>query len=424
MYWTARPVVAAAIVVSFSSWANGQQSEWQPNQISTTMCAWKGLRDSGATKGHCLSKWRLPLLGTRIPGWQFWCSDTRWQVASMFEQDRRIFSNNKKGNPFGTVYTLNFSTPFNSSTNITSILQPLSIGGAANNLAPNYYDGGMLANDHELYLYGGLPRNTAAYPPPDQDEVLSYRASDYGLVKEGFHPGFVNTELPGNLTRYVAYGGTANAPSENLAWYFGGYRSPSWGPIYQPLANANISLNPINVSDTLITLDLSDPQLGKWTNYTLPDSIPSRADPSVVWVPVGEQGILVVLGGVFDPDYNNANVTSLNEAQSEMVSPGYMVNINIYDVANRTWYSQKTVEAPPQRAMGCAVVASAQDSSSYNIYYYGGFDGLHEDEDFSDDVPDGNYRRVSSSQGGKYQLPRWWHPSSLQPNRGNVARLI
>ncbi|KAI1127198.1 hypothetical protein F5Y10DRAFT_243372 [Nemania abortiva] len=296
------------------------------------------------------------------------------------------FSNNHKGNPYGIIYKLNFSTPFNSSTNVSSILGTISIGGAANNLAPNYFDGGMLANDNEFYLYGGLLMNTAAYAIPDADEVLSYRASDYGIEKEGFRPGFANAQLSGNLTRYIAYGGTANAPSENKAWYFGGYRSPSWGPIFQPLGSANISLNPIDVSNTLITLDLSEPQLGQWANDTLPDLIPGRADPSVVWVPVGEHGILVVLGGVFDPSYNTGNQTSLNEAQSEKVSPDYMVNIDIYDIANGTWYQQKTINAPPQRAMGCAVVATAQDSSSYNIYYYGGFDGLHEDEDFSDDV--------------------------------------
>jgi len=48
---------------------------------------------------------------------------------------------------------------------------------------------------------------------------------------------------------------------------------------------------------------------------------------------------------------------------------------------------QPTIEGPPQQlAMGCAVVAPAQDLSSYNIYYYGGFDGLHPNQDFNDDV--------------------------------------
>lgn len=185
-------------------------------------------------------------------------------------------------------------------------------GEATNNLKPNYYDGAMLANDHEFVLYGGLLPYTANLPDPDQ--VLYYRASGYGVPDQKFIPGFDGGKLPDGMTRYVTYGGAANAPSENKAWYFGGSRSPLGGPIYQPVFNN--SLNPIDVSNTLVTLDLSESQSETWTNVTLPPNIPSRANPSVVWVPVGDQGILVVLGGVAYPEYNNANHESLNIAQS------------------------------------------------------------------------------------------------------------
>jgi len=226
-------------------------------------------------------------------------------------------SNISAVNPLGFMYTLNLSVPFNSSTNVSSILGTLSKapnGGAANNFAPNYYDGAMLANDDELFLYGGLLRRTNGYSPPAANEVLAYEANQYGPEKEGFRAGFVRSDLPDGLTRYVTYGGAANAPSENKAWYFGGYRSPTWGPIYEP--STNNSINPLNVSDTFITLDLGTQQSEKWSNKTLPDFIPSRANPSVVWVPVGEQGILVVLGGVSYPQYNTASQKSDNEAQS------------------------------------------------------------------------------------------------------------
>lgn len=63
-----------------------------------------------------------------------------------------------------------------------------------------------------------------------------------------------------------------------------------------------------------------------------------------------------------------------------------MTNIDIYDVAGAKWYQQPTSGAPPALAMGCAVAASAQDLSSHNIYYYGGYDGIHDNEDFNDDV--------------------------------------
>ncbi|RWA10179.1 hypothetical protein EKO27_g4916 [Xylaria grammica] len=384
MYWAS--ILVTAIVAVFPSWVHGQQSGWIENQVNATMCAWKGLRAA-----------QLKDTAYMDGGFLFWTPGLAGGSYGVPEQD---------GNPLGIIYTLNFSIPFNSSTNVSSIFNTISKapnGGAANNLAPNYYDGAMLANDFEFFLYGGLLRNTRAYSPPDADEVLSYQASDYGLVKEGFRPGFLNDELPDNMTRYVTYGGAANAPSENKAWYFGGSRSQSGGPIYQP--SFNDSLNPLDVSNTLIAVDMSDSQSSKWSNSTLPRNIPSRANPSVVWVPVGEQGILVVLGGASYPYYATANQTSENEAQSKIDGPSYTANINIYDIASDEWYQQPTVGSPPTLAMGCAVAAAAQDLSSYNIYYYGGFDGIHENEDFNDDVwvlslPSFMWTKIYSGEAG------------------------
>ncbi|KAI1422303.1 hypothetical protein F5Y12DRAFT_799738 [Xylaria sp. FL1777] len=384
MYWTS--ILITAIVAGLPSWVTGQESGWVDNQVSATMCAWKALRAAQLNDTVYMDG-----------GYLYWVPGFA---------DGSLGSPTQDGNPLGLIYTLNFSIPFNSSTNVSSILGRISKapnGGAANNFAPNYYDGAMLANNHEFFLYGGLLRNTMQYTLPDGDEVLAYQVSDYGVVKEGFRPGFLNDKLSDGVTRYVTYGGAANAPSENKAWYFGGYSSPSRGPIYQP--SANNSLNPVNVSDTLITLDLSTQQSEKWSNSTLPSGIPSRANPSVVWVPVGEQGILVVLGGVSYPEYSTVNKTSANVAQSEKDSPTYMANIDIYDIASGTWYQQPTTGAPSQLAMGCAVVATAQDYSSYNIYYYGGFDGLHEDEDFNDSVwilslPSFMWMKISSGTSG------------------------
>lgn len=229
----------------------------------------------------------------------------------------RLYLTPSVDNPLGIVYTWNFGRPFNNSTNTSEILGIISKapnGNAANNLAPNYFDGAMLANDHEFFLYGGLLRRTDVYSPPDGNKVLAYQVSQYGAPKGAFHPGFLQADLPDDLTRYITYGGAASAPSENKGWYFGGMRSPSWGPIYYP--SSNNSLNPTNASDTLITLDMSTQYSETWNNATLPPNIKGRANPELVWVPVGEQGILVVLGGVSYPDFNNPTLNSQNEAQS------------------------------------------------------------------------------------------------------------
>lgn len=145
--------------------------------------------------------------------------------------------------------------------------------------------------------------------------MLEYSKSKYGDDDgRSFFQGFQNVDLPNDMTRYITYGASANAPSEQKAWYFGGYRSDSWGPIYYE--GVNTTFDPSTVSNTFISLDLSVQGGEVWKNVTLPSGTRSRADPSMVWVPVGEKGILVVMGGVTYPAYNNANESSENPAQS------------------------------------------------------------------------------------------------------------
>ena len=60
--------------------------------------------------------------------------------------------------------------------------------------------------------------------------------------------------------------------------------------------------------------------------------------------------------------------------------------IDVYDIANDNWYKQPTRDGPGALTRGCAVVATASDQSSFNIYYYGGFDGVNVRDEFSDEV--------------------------------------
>ena len=258
-------------------------------------------------------------------------------------------------------------------------------GGSASNIAPNYMDGAMLANDAEFFLYGGMLRITDEFEPPHPDDITSYQAYQYGIQKDAFGPHFLNARLPTEMTRYLAYGGAASAPSENKAWYFSGMHAPSWGEVQYP--SSNQSLTASTVSDTLITLDMSTQQQEVWKNETLPYPIAGRANPELVWVPVGSQGILVALGGVVFPEFTSSSHKSGNSAVSEKDSPEFMSRIDIYDVAGDRWYQQTTSGGPAGAlTRGCAVVAPAQDGSSFNIYHYGGYDGLHVTGDFNDDV--------------------------------------
>ncbi|KAK0637168.1 hypothetical protein B0T17DRAFT_613795 [Bombardia bombarda] len=374
-----------ALVTAFASIAQGQ-STWLANQVNTTLCQWQQLR--------------VAVLHDTV----YMDGGSMWWLPGLSDGSYGGLRNDQ--NPLGIIYTLNLSTPFKTNQNFTALLGTVSKGingGAATNVAPNYIDGALLANGEEFFLYGGLPRLTAQYPEPDGDDVLLYLKYQYGPQKPAFVSGsFQSDQTDNGVTRYVTYGGAASVPSENKAFYFSGMRSPSHGPIYQP--GLNDSAAAVNISNTLITLDFATQYSETWSNKTLPSSIHGRANPELVWVPVGGQGILVALGGVVYPDFMDTTGSSPNKSLSEAESPVFMSIIDIYDIAADEWYSQPTVDGPGQLTRGCAVVAPAQDRSSFNIYWYGGYDGLSAANRFSSDVwvlslPSFTWTKVTSGTG-------------------------
>lgn len=185
-----------------------------------------------------------------------------------------------------------------------------------NNLFPNYFDGAILANDDEFFMYGGLLTPTDAFSStPNANSVFGYQMYQYGAQKAQWSQGFFGRSLPSDtMSRYLAYGGAASAPSENKGYYFSGLHSHKWGELY--VQSPNESVSALDTAKSLITLDMTTQQDETWSNKTLPDDIKGRGGADLVWVPVGEQGILVALGGVVYPDFSNPNYTSANEGQS------------------------------------------------------------------------------------------------------------
>ncbi|PFH57313.1 hypothetical protein XA68_15226 [Ophiocordyceps unilateralis] len=361
-----------SLVVSQAGRTVAQFNNWQDHQINTTICYWKQPRAA------------LIRDTVYLDGGDIW-----WSPGL---DSGSVAAPSNQGNFQGIILTYNLSDPFTPITNTTGLLlkRPLfkARGGRANGISsePNAVDGAILANDAEFFLYGGaLLRNDVLYRQPAADAVLEYQAFKYGLDKPLLQEGFREARLDEGVTRYLAYGGAASAPSENKAWYFSGLTSPSRGPIFSN-PSINGSTRAMNISNTLITVDMTTQLREKWSNATLPPSVKGRSNAEVVWVPVGKQGILVVLGGVTYPEWASAIHKSEDEAASTRESPAFMRLIDIYDVASGRWYQQPTTAGPGARARGCAVVAPASDYSSFNIYYYGGFDGIHPRSRFYDDV--------------------------------------
>merc|ERR1712093_609154 len=103
------------------------------------------------------------------------------------------------------------------------------------------------------------------------------------------------------------------------------------------------------------------PQGGVYRNITqggLQDTagFTERADGVLVYIPGwGDEGIVLGLAG------------GTNQTFTEMDT------IDIYDVANSTWYKQATSgEGPPIRVNPCVGVVAAPDGTSFQVHLYGG----------------------------------------------------
>lgn len=205
---------------------------------------------------------------------------------------------------------LNFSTPFETSANFSDVFtnMPKAGVGFANNIAPNFYDGAMLANNEEWFTYGGLVATTDSAEAPDADWVAKYMQYRSGPARP-FEPGWQIETLTGNITRYVSNGAAASVPSENLGFYFGGLRAADWGAI------DNLPGNASTLSSTLIEVNMATQNQETWKNSTLPRNIEGRANAELVWVPVSEKGALIAIGGVINPSFATM-IQQLNSSET------------------------------------------------------------------------------------------------------------
>lgn len=233
-------------------------------------------------------------------------------------------------------------------------------------------ENGVVCRQCDIDAFRGLTRSTDAYTPPDAHAVLGYEAYQYGPERISWSRGFIQATLPDNVTRYVTNGASASAPSENLGFYFSGLRGAGWKTITENTRDWYLA-------DTLIEVDMSTMRGEQWSNNTLPDDVPPRAGAELVWIPVGGRGALVAIGGMTAVEYLLSS--PLNSSQSSDAveqAPGFMTSLPVYDIVSQTWYMQNTTgDGPGQITSFCSVVAPAKDASSFNIYIYGGYDGLN-----------------------------------------------
>ncbi|KAL4951657.1 hypothetical protein BDW69DRAFT_169587 [Aspergillus filifer] len=351
-----RPLAALAV------FAAGSRAQTVGNQINTSMCSWESLRTAQVQDTVFLDGGRL------------W-----WRIGF----DSGDYTLDNRDNPDHLIYYLNLSSTFNTQTdNLTELFGSFAKGGGiASNLAPTYVDGTLFSNDNKFYLYGGVINPTASQDAPPDDTVLFYEAHQYGPYISDWEPQWGSNTLDDDITRYITNGAGVSAPSENLGFYISGMRAPGWGPIWD-------NETATNLSQRMITVDMAEMRDPIFANVSIPDSVPARANGEAVWLPVADRGIVVLVGGVTQPEsIYAAGLTEQQGNASERASPGFMQTVSIYDVGEDTWYNQNTTgDIPPQLTSFCSVYASASDGSSHNIYVYGGYDGLSPESQPSDDV--------------------------------------
>ncbi|KAM0334351.1 hypothetical protein ACHAQA_001376 [Verticillium albo-atrum] len=204
---------------------------------------------------------------------------------------------------------------------------------------PSVHGGALWGDDvnKRIFLFGGEYL---------QDQPSSYQLYAYDVLNDYWDD---YGQPPNSDIQSTSYGAGVSVSSRGEGYYFGGWMSntsvPGWGD------------NPPVATTGLVKYSMDS---NEWTNVTGPDFI-GRAEGAMVYIPAGDAGMLVYLGGVQDP-YQNGTATA---------QP--MEEVFLYDVLSGKWYTQKTTgTVPEQRRRFCAGVTWADDQSSYNIYLYGG----------------------------------------------------
>ncbi|CAM1507116.1 Fc.00g067570.m01.CDS01 [Cosmosporella sp. VM-42] len=230
---------------------------------------------------------------------------------------------------------------------------------------------GYLWHDYNnLYLYGGQFSDTP-YVDPEPESVWKYSIND-GTWTEFKDPktSAGNASDPADQTVHrAAEGAGISVPELGLSWYFGGHldwaTTPGWSQqvdrVYLKSLLEFTHPGYVNTGVDDLSGDTGAGEEGAFRNITKAGvqakEFPERADGVLVFVPGwGEQGVLIGLAG----------------GTAEEFTPD-LKSLDVYDIANSKWFHQDTSgDVPSVRVNPCAVVASAPDASSFQIYVFGG----------------------------------------------------
>ena len=204
-----------------------------------------------------------------------------------------------------------------------------------NSTVPDVIGGALWADtvNKKVYLFGG-EFDLNVHAPPSLFSLFAYDAL-YDFWEDLGRPD-IALDSP-------SFGGNVAVPEHGLGFFYGGWLNnatvPGWSGT--PLA-----------TDTLVVYDMDQ---DTWKNKTGPDNT-GRAEGVMVYIPAGDNGFLVYLGGLQD-QFGNGTI----EGQP-------MDQIFLYDFVAEKWYSQTASGfIPDERRRFCGGAAWADDFSSYNM---------------------------------------------------------
>ncbi|OLN97056.1 Kelch repeat-containing protein-like protein 4 [Colletotrichum chlorophyti] len=235
---------------------------------------------------------------------------------------------------------------------------------------------GYLWHDYNyLYLYGGQFADNEGgegqYAQPDPMSIWRYSVKDDSWIEfrdPRTSAGNYSTEANIPVQR-SSEGAGLSVPELGLSWYFGGHldlaTTQGWSNqiprvylksllefTHPGYSNTGVnSLRGAGAADGGVFRNITEGGLQD------SDAFPERADGVLVFVPGwGVRGVLIgMAGGSADTFVDDLGT------------------LDVYDIATSEWYHQKTTgDKPSVRVNPCAVIVSARDASSFQIYFFGG----------------------------------------------------
>lgn len=220
-----------------------------------------------------------------------------------------------------------------------------------------------------------------------------------------FKAGYVSDFHPemDAVSNDVCCGADVSVPGQQIAFYMAGLVSgESHTPLTYPYPYSAQNLAgsaPKELSRTFVQCNLGASSGIGCMYRAVPGTLPARAEASLIYVPYGQSGLLILIGGTTQPADLKLNTT-------RMIS-NFLNVVWIYDIGTQEWYNQTTSvtpgqELPTEIASFCNVVVETSDGKNHHIYIYGGYDGTAETPTASDQVwvlviP--SFRWVLASQG-------------------------